>query len=272
MRPLSLDHLTIIDATPLELIEAAAAGGFDRVGLRIVTPLAAAEVVDVVGQPQLQRQLKTLMATTGVSVGLIESIWLSADAHPAALEPALATGAELGARFVLVAGNDPNEKRLIDNLGQLGALAQNYGLEIAFEFMPFTQVRTYDDAVRIKHAVGAPNLRLLIDALHLSRSGADFRKLGKFDSSIASYVHLCDAPATIPPAEALRDEARLRRLYPGEGELALDDFLDAMPDEAWIGVEAPCQSYAHLPPIERGKIAGRVARNWMARHEARPRG
>src|SRR5690348_8387986 len=102
MRPLSLDHLTIIDATPLELIEAAAAGGFQRVGLRIVTPLAAAQVVDVVGQPQLQRQLKALMTTTGVSIGLIESIWLSADANPAALEAALAAGAELGARFILV--------------------------------------------------------------------------------------------------------------------------------------------------------------------------
>src|SRR4051794_34046852 len=106
MRPLSLDHLTIIDATPLELIEAAAAGGFQKVGLRIVKPLAAAAIVEVVGQPQLQRELKALMAATGVSVGLIESIWLSADATPAALEPALAAGAELGARFVLVGGND----------------------------------------------------------------------------------------------------------------------------------------------------------------------
>jgi sugar phosphate isomerase/epimerase len=269
VRPLSLDHLTIIDATPLELIEAAAAGGFERVGLRIVTPLSAAQAVDVIGQPQLKRQLKALMAATGVSVGLIESIWLSADANPAALEPALATGAELGARFALVAGNDPDEKRLIDNLGALAALAQNPGLEIAFEFMPFTQVRSYEDALRIKHAVAAPNLRLLIDALHLSRSGADFRRLDKFDPSIVAYVHLCDAVAAIPPADALRDEARLRRLYPGEGELALDKFLDAMPADAWIGLEAPCQSYAHLPPVERGKIAGRAARAWMTRYEAR---
>lgn len=138
--------------------------------------------------------------------------------------------------------------------------------------MPFTQVRSYEAALRIKHAVGTANLRLLIDALHLSRSGADFRKLAKFDPSIVSYVHLCDAPAAIPPADGLRDEARLQRLYPGEGELALDDFLDAMPADACVGLEAPCQSYAHLPPVERGKIAGRVARAWMRRHEVRPRG
>ena len=60
MRRLSLDHLTVIEASPLELVQAAAAGGFDAVGLRIVTPLAAAAVVDVIGQPQLRRDLKTL--------------------------------------------------------------------------------------------------------------------------------------------------------------------------------------------------------------------
>jgi sugar phosphate isomerase/epimerase len=269
MRPLSLDHLTIIDATPLELIEAAAAGGFDHVGLRIVQPLAAAPVVDVVGQPALRRELKAATAANGVSVRLIESVWLGPDADPQTLEPALAAGAELGARFVLVAGNDPDEKRLIENLGLQAKLAQNYGLEIAFEFMPFTQVRSYENALRITRAVAAANLRLLIDALHLSRSGADFSKLDKFDASIVSYVHLCDAPAAIPPPDALRDEARLRRLYPGEGEQALDHFLEAMPADACIGLEAPCQTYAHLPPIERAKVAGRFARAWMQRHERR---
>jgi len=269
MRPLSLDHLTIIEATPLELIEAAAAGGFARVGLRIVAPLAAAQVVDVVGRPALRRELKAAMAATGVSVGLIESIWLGEDADPQSLEPALATGAELGARFALVGGNDPNERRLAENLGRLAALAGKYKMEIAFEFMPFTQVRNYEAALRIKQEIGAPNLRLLIDALHLSRSGADFRKLERFDPALVSYIHLCDASAVIPPADELRNEARLGRLYPGEGELALDDFLDAMPDEAWIGLEAPCRTYAHLPPIERGRVAGRATRAWMARHEQR---
>ena len=125
--------------------------------------------------------------------------------------------------------------------------------------------------MRFKRAVAAPNVRLLVDALHLSRSGADFRKLDRFDSSIVSYVHLCDAPAAIPPPDALRDEARLKRRYPGEGELPLDDFLDAMPADACIGLEAPCKAYADLTPLERGRVAGRIARAWMQRHEARSR-
>ena len=137
--------------------------------------------------------------------------------------------------------------------------------------MPFTQVRSLEQALRIKDKVAAPNLRLLIDALHVSRSGADMRVLPKLDSSIVGYVHLCDAPAKPPPPEGLRDEARLGRLYPGEGEFSLDVFLDAMPADVPIGLEAPCRAYAHLPPIERGRRAGEVTRAFLARRATRQR-
>ena len=269
MPPLSLDHLTVIDATPLDLIDAAAAGGFDAVGLRIVTPLAAKDVFPVVGQPEVLRALKARMAATGIKIGLVESIWLGADADPAALAPALATAAELGAERALVAGNDADEARLVDNLGRLAGIAKAHGLEIAFEFMPFTQVRSLAQALRIQEQVAAPNLRLLIDALHVSRSGADMRALPKLDSSVVGYVHLCDASATPPPAEGLRDEARLDRLDPGEGALPLDDFLDAMPADVPIGVEAPCRAYAHLPPVERAQRAAQATRAFLARRANR---
>lgn len=267
MRPLSLDHLTVIDASPLGLIEAAAAGGFQHVGLRIVQPLAAAPVADVISDAALQRELKAAAAATGVSIRLVESIWLGPDANPLALEPALATGAELGARFVLVAGNDPDRARLTGNLERLAGLAQKYGLEIAFEFMPFTQVKRYEDAAAIKQETGRNNVRLLVDALHLSRSGVDFRKLEPLSSSLVSYVHLCDAPGTIPPPDRLRDEARLDRYDIGDGELPLDEFLAAMPHDACLGIEIPCRRYAGLPPLERARIAARAARDWLKHHD-----
>jgi sugar phosphate isomerase/epimerase len=270
VRPLSLDHLTVINASPRELIEAAAAGGFAHVGLRIVQPLAAQPVVDVIGDAAVRRDLKAAMAATGVSIRLVESIWLGPDADPAALEPALATGAELGARFVLVAGNDPDRARLTDNLGHLADLAQRHALEIAFEFMPFTQVRSCEDAIQIKDDIGRNNLRLLVDALHVSRSGQDFHKLAPLDASLVSYVHLCDARGAAPSSpDDLRAEARQNRYDLGEGDLPLDKFLDAMPADACLGIEVPCSRYTGLPPVERGRIAGRTARNWLERHERR---
>jgi sugar phosphate isomerase/epimerase len=267
MSPLSLDHLTVIDASPVQLIEAAAAGGFQHAGLRIVQPLAAAPVADVIGSAAVRRDLKAAMAATGVTVRLIESIWIGPGTDPRAFEPALATGAELGARFALVAGNDPERARLINRLGQLADLAQGHGLEIAFEFMPFTEVRSYDDAVAVKRELGRDNVGLLVDALHLSRSGQDFSRLEALDTSHISYVHLCDAKGPIPSGNGLRDEARLNRFDPGDGDLALDSFLNAMPANACLGIEAPCSLYAGMPPVERGRIAGQAARDWLRRHD-----
>ncbi len=79
--------------------------------------------------------------------------------------------------------------------------------------------------------------------------------------------------ATAPPRSRRPAACATKRApdasYPGEGELPLDDFLDAMPRDARIGLEAPCRAYAHLPPVERGRIAGRISRAWMERYEER---
>ena len=45
---LSLAHMTVLDAGPLELIEAAIAGGFDAIGLRVVPPAPTDALVPVV--------------------------------------------------------------------------------------------------------------------------------------------------------------------------------------------------------------------------------
>jgi sugar phosphate isomerase/epimerase len=266
-RPISLEHLTMIDASPRELIDAAAAGGFDMVGLRIVPPQPANLLMPGFDDPSLVRDLRKQSDDSGISVGMIEAIWLAPETQPEEIERALAVGADLGAQFVLICGNDPDERRTVDNLGRIARNASSYGLEIAFEFMSFVAVKNLAQALRIARATGEPNVRLLVDALHLSRAGADLAALAPLDASAVSYVHLCDgAPA--PPADeaSLRNEARTGRFYPGEGALPLGAFLAAMPADARLGLEAPCHAYAHLPVVERGKIAGRVTREWLAQH------
>lgn len=265
-RPLSLEHLTMIDASPVELIDAAAAGQFDMVGLRVVPPQPPNKLMPGFDDPAFVRDIKKHSADTGVAVGMIEAIWLAPETDTREIERALAIGGELGAQYALICGNDRDEARTIDNIGHIGRIARGYGLEIAFEFMSFVAVSSYEQALRIARAAHEPNVRLLIDALHLSRCGADLATLEAFDVAEVSYVHLCDGPAAIPQTEAaLRDEARTGRFYPGEGDLPLGAFFAAMPADARLGLEAPCRAYAHLPVIERGRIAGRVTRDWLAR-------
>lgn len=80
---------------------------------------------------------------------------------------------------------------------------------------------------------------------------------------------LCDAPAQAPPADALVVEARTRRLLPGEGELALDALLDALPDGIALGIEVPLAGQRpDLDPGARLALLVKSTREFLQRRNA----
>jgi sugar phosphate isomerase/epimerase len=257
---LSLAHLTVLDAHPLELIDAALAGGFDALGLRIVAPMPTDTIVPVIGDEPLIRAIEERLDATGRRIFDIEAVWLMPHTDVAALEAAVALGSRLGAKHLLVVGNDPDQGRFEANFSALCDLAGSYGIGIALEPIPYVELGTPFQALALLNAVQRPNAKLLIDALHLYRSGASPNDLAGIDPSLMPYIHLCDATAKPPLPEGLRPEGRGGRFYPGEGELPLAAFLRAFPADIPIGVEAPCARYAHLPVLERARICGAATR------------
>ncbi len=264
MTLLSLAHLTVLDAHPVELIEAAAAGGFDAAGLRIVPPLPGDAIVPVVGNLALIREVKARMAHLGVRIWDVEAIWLVPQTDVGALLPALDLAVELGARYVLTVGHDPDRGRLRANLSQLGEACRARGLRLMLEFIPYAAVGTLAAAHALLQEASLPDAGILVDALHLSRSGGSPAELGRYDPGLFPYVHLCDAPGTPPPADGLRAEARGGRSFPGEGGLDLRAFLAGFPPGTPLAVEAPSVPHAALPPIERARRAGATVRRLLA--------
>ena len=261
MRTVSLAHLTVLDADPVELIDAGKAGGFNAVGLRIVPPLPTDTITPVVGDIPLQRRIKQHLRATGMEILDIEAIWLLPDTAIESFGPALEVGAELGARYVLTICFDDNQQRLTDNFGKFCALAAESSLRTMLEFIPYTAVRNLKSAHDLLLATRPRNAGLLVDALHLSRSGGNPGDLAGYDPALFSYIHLCDAPAATPSSiEDLRAEARCRRLYPGEGNLWLNSFLDAFPAGTSVAVEAPNAELAGLTILERSRLAGLATR------------
>jgi sugar phosphate isomerase/epimerase len=262
---LSLAHLTVLEAHPLELIDLAAEAGFDAIGLRIVAPLPGDTIVPVIGDLPLQRQIKARSKDAGVQILDVEAVWLMPDTDINALAPALELGADLGASSILVVGHDPDRSRLIDNFSRLCELSSGSGLRPMLEFIPYSQVRSLADAYAILQAAQATNAGLLVDAIHLSRSGGSPADLAGYPSELFSYIHLCDVPAALPKPEDLRREARGERLYPGDGGLWLEDFIAAFPSGAPIAIEAPASHYGHLSLADRAKLAANKARQVIKR-------
>lgn len=264
MAVLSLAHFTVIDADPLTLIDVAAAASFQAVGLRIVPPPGAQAITQVIGDAALQREIITRLRDTGVTVLDTEAIWLMPETDVLALQAALDTSAALGARYIIVCSNDPDRGRALTNFGQLCDMSHRAGIRVMLEFMPYTQIRSLEEACGLLQEVKPTDAGILVDALHLSRSGGRPSDLAAYDPALFNIAHLCDAAHDSPPFGDLRMEARSARLYPGEGALWLEDFVRAFSPLTAFAIEAPSLRHAALPPSARAKLAAEASRALLA--------
>lgn len=263
---LSLAPLTINEAGPLELISAAAAGGFDAVALRVIGPPGIESTVVAVAQiPEIRKRAGDL----GIGIFSTTGIWLRPDFEVSRVEHALANAAALGAAYCLAAGYDDDGPRLTANFATLCRTAAPLGLSIGIEFMPYLPVKNIGDAVRLAQAAAQPNAGVIVDALHLARSGGAPGDVAAIEPSLISYVQLCDAPRERPPMLERREESLHHRLYPGDGELPLHDLMDALPHDITVDVEAPVASDTHLPFDERARRAGDATRRFLQKHRER---
>jgi sugar phosphate isomerase/epimerase len=199
----------------------------------------------------------------------VEAIWLSAESDVRSLEPALDVAVELNARYVVVAGNDPDRGRLAENLSRLCAAANLRGIRVMLEFLPYSEIRSLAEAVALLAEVRPADAVVLVDALHLSRSGGSPADLARYDPALFSYMHLCDAPAVPPAPEGVRSEARGGRLYPGEGGLWLGYFIRAFPRGTPIAIEAPNERRSGLAPAARAGLAMSETRRLLEELDAK---
>ena len=260
--PISLAHLTVLDTTPPELIEVAAAAGFRTVGIRLTaTPSVGVPPYDCLRDGPLLRDTLARMAATGVSVLDTEFLRFEPERPVAVPEGFLEVSARLGARNVLVMSAEPDQARTLERFGDLCDRAAPYGLQVCLEFAVYTGVRTLADAARVVATSKRTNASVLVDALHFSRSGGRPSHVRQVDPALFRYAQICDAGPDVPaPTDtpALIREARTGRLLPGEGALPLAELVAALPPDLPLAIEAPCRETAGLPAVERARRAYRA--------------
>lgn len=238
-RALSLAYLTSHRCTPPQAIHVAAAAGYTHVGLRLWPNAPGAPGQHLIGRPEVLRETQAVMRDTGVGVFDLEIIRLDAAFDAARWDALLEAGAALGARAVLVAGDDPDEARLADHYARLCERMRPYGLTADLEFMPWTAVPDARSALRVVRAAGTPdNAGILVDALHAGRSATTPADLRAIPRSLLHYAQICDAEAGRHfDADALIRTARCERLLPGEGTIDLAGLFAALPADLPVSVE-----------------------------------
>lgn len=267
-RLLGAAHLTALELAPDAFVRGAVKAGLSYVGLRLAPAMAGGLSYDVRRGTAGHATLLGAMADTGVAVNEIEFIPLTPDIQIAKVEPLLATGADIGARSLTVSGDDPDASRLADHLAALAEMAAGYGLRVDVEFMRWRPIASYSDALDLLTRAGHPNTGILLDALHLDRSGGDFSVPQMGPDAPVKSVQLCDAPATRPVGDAETiAEAREGRLVPGAGALPLSQLVSRLHPETYVSVEVPD---ATRPPEERLIRAAEATRALLHHKEIAP--
>lgn len=266
-RLLSVAHLTALSATPDELIWAAAGAELDCIGLRLIPPRPDSPVADVVGNPGAVRALRRSLADSGIRLLDVEAVIVTAEFDPAALQPAFEVASELGCGHILSNMYITDPDAASEAFGQLCDTAAAFDLCVSLEFVPLSPLKTLDAAMQVLDLADRSNARLLVDAIHLSRSGGCPADLARVAKERLAYAHICDAVTTIPQGEDLIRETREDRRLPGEGTLWLHDFLNALPPDLPLAIEAPTLTGAQLTTRETVARAAGALRRLLEDHE-----
>src|SRR5437763_3166213 len=253
MHAIGLAALTVLELSPPDMVSCAAEAGFASIGLRLLPPTAEEIQHPMIGDTPLVRETARRLNDTGIPVLDIELFRLKPDTQVENYRAALETGARLGAREALVAGNDPDEARLIDRFAAFCEMAQEYGMGANIEPMPWTDVRNFAQGLRIVEAAGRDNGGVVIDPIHFDRGGSRVQEIASAPARRLRYMQLCDAPAERPAdTETLLHQARAERLMPGDGGLDLHAILRQAPPDIPLSLEIPMRTLTHtMPALER---------------------
>ncbi|CAM3145167.1 sugar phosphate isomerase/epimerase family protein [Janthinobacterium lividum] len=263
---LALAHLTVLEVPPLQLVSLAAKIGYKAIGLRLYPAFPGSVFYELPAGTTASREMQQRLQDEGIEVNDIEFIGIGEHFNARQLTGLLDAASALGARHLSVCGDDTDHSRLTANFASLCDLAAPYGMRVELEYMAWRQVKDFDDALGIVLAADKQNGGVLIDALHLWRTGGSPRDIRRAPAGTISFIQLCDAQAEPPTTpETLLQEARSGRLAPGCGALPLWELLTEVPDGTVVSLEVP--SARSVDPEQHARNVFRSTQDMLAAHK-----
>jgi len=229
-RLLSLAAGVVQEFPPEEVVYAAAGAGFNAAG--IWCDLAS-------WSRQRSERVSTALADTGLCALDLEVVWLkpgeAITTHDAMVEIAL----DLGVRNVLCVSSEPDIARTKKRFEHLCKKAEGGTLRVVLEFLGFTEIKSLRQSLEVVQDVAHPAGGILVDALHLQRTGASALDLREVDPTLMPYMQLCDAgvQAADSSPEGLLEDALYLRQLPGDGELPLREILAQLDPQLPLSLE-----------------------------------
>lgn len=243
---IGIDLISVLGMPPPQHVEVAAKLGCTQVTMGAAPISLLKERYErwaFRSDPVLMRDTKAALRDHGVSVAGGEGWFIMPHIDMRNTGGDLDMMAELGARAISACGLDPDRARCLDQLAVLTEMAAERGMRTSIEFVASLPIGTLADALAGVAHVGRPEIGLVIDAMHLFRSGGTAADVAALDPALIRHVQICDAPI-VPVIDDYGHEASFERLCPGAGELPLAELMAVLPPGAEIGLEIPMKARA----------------------------
>ena len=238
------------DVAPADMVSVASAAGWPAVGIWFDGKTWS---------DATSREVRTRLDDTGVIALDIEPVIPSKDGNDFAEQLIEAAGV-IGARHILFTSRLKDQDQTTDRYREVCEMAKPFGITVVCEFLPIFPLNTLSMATEIVRSSGASNGGVLIDNLHLSRSGSTVEDVRAMATELFPYLQICDAPVERPgDFGGLLDEALNGRLCPGEGSLPIAELLEAVPNVP-LSFEVRSKFLRDIAdPVERAKYLLRFA-------------
>jgi 4-hydroxyphenylpyruvate dioxygenase len=138
---------------------------------------------------------------------------------------------ELGCDLLMICSNVSPESlggidRAAADFRELGERAAKRGMRVAFEALSWGRhIHDYRDAWEVVRRANHPAVGLVLDSFHVLARGTDLSAIRSIPSDRIFLVQMADAPKLNMDYLSW---SRHYRCFPGQGELPIDDFMDAL--------------------------------------------
>lgn len=262
MDRLAIEFICVFGMPPVAFIELAARLGCPKIGLAPEPVVSLPDLYDpwsLRTDSALRRDVAKALKDNDVTISLGEGFLIMPAIPLDRLVRDMDLLAELGATQVNAVCLEAEFSANVDGFGRFAEMAAERDLSVTVEFMPGMTIGSLSAADALVREVSLPNAGLLLDAMHLFRSGATIADLAAIDPAHIRYAQLCDVPQS-PVIADYAAEARFERMAPGDGELPLVDFIKALPKHVPIGIEVPQRSLAEQGVSAKQRLAPALAK------------
>lgn len=234
------------DAAPWDIPRIAAEAGFMSCGMWIDPKTT--------WQADALARTKSALEETGIHLVDVEAAWLEGgDTATADQKLLVEAGIELGARNVLVVSRHDNYEA---SVSQFRGLCETAGddIRVNLEFGEFTSIKSLEAARRFVAEVDHPAAGILVDLMHLNRSGEPFPDL---DDAVFSYVQACDfwqSSSSMTGMDYITAAVDARCCL-GEGEARRSDIEAVCRSDLDVSLEIRSKALRDefLDPVERAR-------------------